>query len=77
MRERGITTRHNLTDEWKERGMSKSIEYAILTNEIYKSSFGVTTKDYKNIKGLHERKNLRDSITNIELALTNLGEELQ
>lgn len=74
MRERGIATRHNLTDEWKERGISKGIEYAILTNEIYKSGFGVTAKEYKDIKGLHESENLRDSMTNIEIALTNLGE---
>ena len=74
MRERGIATSHNLTDEWKERGISKGIEYAILTNEIYKSGFGVTAKEYKDIKGLHESENLRDSMTNIELALTNLGE---
>ena len=74
MRERGIATRHNLTDEWKERGISKGIEYAILTNEIYKSGFGVTAKEYKDIKGLHDSQNLRDSMTNIELALTNLGE---
>ena len=74
MREKGIATRHNLTDEWKERGISKGIEYAILTNEIYKSGFGVTAKEYKDIKGLHESENLRDSMTNIEIALTNLGE---
>ncbi len=74
MRERGIATRHNLTDEWKERDISKGIEYAILTNEIYKSGFGVTAKEYKDIKGLHDSQNLRDSMTNIELALTNLGE---
>lgn len=74
MRERGIATRHNLTDEWKERGISKGIEYAILTNEIYNSGFGVTAKEYKDIKGLHDSQNLRDSMTNIELALTNLGE---
>ena len=73
-RERGITTRHNLTDEWKERGVNKGKDYAILTNEIYKSGFGLDAKEYKIIKGLHESKNLRDSMTNIELALTNLGE---
>lgn len=73
-RERGITTRHNLTDEWKERGVNKGKDYAILTNEIYISGFGLNAKEYKNIKGLHESKNLRDSMTNIELALTNLGE---
>ncbi len=73
-RERGITTRHNLTDEWKERGAQIGKDYAILTNEIYKSGFGYSAKEYKNIKGLHESKNLRDSMSNIELALTNLGE---
>ena len=74
MRERGIATRHSLTDEWKERGVQNGIDYAILTNEIHKSGFGVTVKEYKNIKGLDDRQNLRDSMTNIELALTNLGE---
>lgn len=73
-RERGITTRHNLTDEWKERGATIGRDYAILTNEIYKSGFGLTAKKYKDIKGIHESQNLRDSMTNIELALTNLGE---
>lgn len=73
-RERGITTRHNLTDEWKERGVSSKGGYAILTNEIYKSGFGLSARQYKEIKRLHESQNLRDSMTNIELALTNLGE---
>ena len=73
-RERGITTRHNLTDEWKERGAHIGKDYAILTNEIYKSGFGFSAKEYKNVKGLHDSQNLRDSMTNIELALTNLGE---
>ena len=73
-RERGIITRHNLTDEWKERGVKNSLEYAILTNEIYQSGFGLTAKEYKTIKGLHDSQNLRDSMTNLELALTNLGE---
>lgn len=73
-RERGIATRHNLTDEWKERGANTSKDYAILTNEIYKTGFGYDALEYKNIKGLHESQNLRDSMTNIELALTNLGE---
>lgn len=73
-RERGITTRHNLTDEWKERGANNKKDYAILTNEIYKSGFGLSAKEYKSVKGLHDSQNLRDSMTNIELALTNLGE---
>lgn len=73
-RERGITTRHNLTDEWRERGAKNGKDYAILTNEIYQSGFGFSAKEYKSIKNLHESQNLRDSMTNIELALTNLGE---
>ena len=73
-RERGISTRHNLTDEWKERGAKIGKDYAILTNEIYKFGFGFSAKEYKNIKGLHDSQNLRDSMTNIKLALTNLGE---
>ncbi|MBR1718304.1 MAG: Bro-N domain-containing protein [Bacilli bacterium] len=73
-RERGIITRHNLTDEWKSRGALLGKDYAILTNEIYNSGFGISAKEYKKIKGIHESKNLRDSMSNIELALTNLGE---
>lgn len=73
-RERGITTRHNLTDEWHNRGDNDGKDYAILTNEIYQSGFGINAKVYKKIKGLHDSQNLRDSMTNIELALTNLGE---
>lgn len=73
-RYRGIIARNNLTDEWKNRGIKSKKNYAILTNEIYKSGFGISAKEYKNLKGLHESQNLRDSMTNIELALTNLGE---
>lgn len=73
-RERGIATRHNLVDEWKQRGAKEGKDYAILTNEIYKSGFGVSAREYKKIKGLHDSQNLRDSMSNIELALTNLGE---
>lgn len=73
-RERGIVSRHNLTDEWKNRGAKVGVDYAILTNEIYKSGFGFSAREYKNIKGLHNNQNLRDSMCNIELALTNLGE---
>lgn len=72
-REKGIMTRNNLTDEWKYRGAVRK-DYAILTNEIYKKGFGLNAKEYKKIKGLNEQNNLRDSMTNIELALTNLGE---
>ena len=69
----GIATRNNLTDEWSERGARVGVDYAILTNEIYKSGFGITASEYKDIKQIHESQNLRDSMTNIELALTNLG----
>ncbi len=48
-RERGITTRHNLTDEWKDRGAKIGRDYAILTNEIYKAGFGFNAKEYKNM----------------------------
>ena len=73
-RERGFATRNNLTDEWNERGAKVGVDYAILTNEIYKSGFGITASEYKEKKQIHESQNLRDSMTNIELALTNLGE---
>lgn len=73
-RERGIITRHILTDEWKQRGAKEGLEYAILTNEIYKEGFGLTARQYKNYKQIEKHNNLRDSMTNIELALTNLGE---
>ena len=73
-RERGITTRHNLTDEWRERGAKVGMDYAMLTNDIYKSVFGLSAKEYKSIKRFDESQNLRDSMTNIELALTNFGE---
>lgn len=73
-RERGIITRNMLTDEWKNRGATTVKDYAILTNEIYKSGFGLTAKEYKKYKNIHESRNLRDSMSNIELALTNLGE---
>jgi DNA-damage-inducible protein D len=48
-RERGIATRHTLTDEWKERGAKQGKDFAILTNEIYKSGFGISAKEYKKI----------------------------
>lgn len=74
MRERGIIIRNNLTDEWKNRGVEKRRDYAILTNEIYSTGFGISAKEYRKIKNTDDHKNLRDSMTNLELALTNLGE---
>jgi len=72
-RSRGIAVRHSLTDEWKNRGVKRSLDFAILTNEIIKSGFGLTVSDYKKLKGL-ERENLRDHMDDIELILTMLGE---
>lgn len=70
---RGIAVRQNLTDEWKNRGSSTSLEYAILTNEIMHGTFDLKVEEYKQVKGL-ERENLRDHMTDIELILTMLGE---
>lgn len=73
-RERGIATRQRLTSEWDKRGANKSRDYAILTNEIYETGFGLKAKEYKEYKNLTKMQNLRDSMSNMELALTNLGE---
>lgn len=70
---RGIAVRQDLTDEWKERGASDRLEYAILTNEIMQGTFGLKVEEYKGLKGL-ERENLRDHMTDIELILTMLAE---
>jgi len=72
-RSRGITVRHSLTDEWRDRGLKKGSDYAILTNEIMECTFGLKVNDYKNLKGL-DRENLRDHMEDIELILTMLGE---
>lgn len=75
-RMRGIAVRNTLTDEWKNRGASKSIEYAILTDEIYKATFDKTAKEYMDYKDLDKKAgdNLRDHMHDIELILTMLGE---
>jgi hypothetical protein len=72
-RSRGIAVRHSLTDEWRERGVKNSLEYAILTNEIMESTYGIKVEDYKKLKGL-ERENLRDHMGDMELILTMLAE---
>ena len=72
-RMRGIAVRNTLTDEWKQRDV-KGIEYAILTNEIYKTAFGMNAEEYKQYKSLHPENNLRDHMDDIELILTMLGE---
>ena len=70
---KGIQDRKQLTDVWKDGGITESKEYAILTNEIYKEWSGFTAKEYKNYKGLR-KESLRDNMTDIEVALADLGE---
>lgn len=69
----GIVDRFKLTDVWKDGGITKPIEYALLTNEIYKGWSGMKANEYKNYKGLR-KESLRDNMTDIEVALTNIGE---
>lgn len=74
---RGIAIRQNLTDEWKERGITKEKDYAILTAEISKATFGLTPSEYKNVKGLTKKnQNLRDHMTDLELIFNMLGERV-
>ena len=74
---RGIAIRQNLTDEWKERGITKESDYAILTAEISKATFGLTPSKYKELKGLtRKNQNLRDHMTDLELIFTMLGERV-
>jgi prophage antirepressor-like protein len=72
-RMRGIAIREELTDEWQKRGVTEQQDYAILTSEISKATFGITPSEYKKLKGL-KRENLRDHMDDIELLLTQLGE---
>lgn len=72
-RMRGISVRHTLTDEWSDRGVTKPIEYAILTNDIMQGAFNLKVQEYKKAKGL-DRENLRDHMTDLELIITMLGE---
>ena len=72
-RMRGIAIRAELTDEWKMRQVGQEREYAILTAEISKATFGLTPSEYKNLKGL-ERENLRDHMNDLELIFSMLGE---
>ncbi|MBK9502319.1 MAG: hypothetical protein KBF99_03970 [Leptospiraceae bacterium] len=74
---RGIAIRQNLTDEWKERGVHSEKDYAILTSEISKATFGLTPNEYKQVKGLTKKtQNLRDHMTDLELIFTMLGEKV-
>ncbi|MCF7871619.1 phage antirepressor protein [Candidatus Woesearchaeota archaeon] len=74
---RGIAVRQALTEEWSNRGIEEKREYAILTNEISKATFGVGIKDHKKVKGLDPKfknQNLRDHMTDLELIFNMLGE---
>jgi len=70
---KSIEIRKALTDEWEKRGAKEGVEFAILTDEISKAWAGLTTKQYKNLKGLR-KENLRDNMTNLELVLNMLAE---
>ena len=72
-RVRGIAIRDELTGEWKKRGVREEIEYAILTAEISKATFGMTPSEYKKFKGL-AKENLRDHMDDLELIFSMLGE---
>ena len=69
----GIVDRFKLTDVWKNSGITKGYEYGVLTNEIYKTWSGMKANEYKDYKGLR-KESLRDNMTDIEVALTDLGE---
>ena len=68
-----IQVRKELTDEWNARGVQKGVEYAILTDEISRAWSGMSTRQYKNLKGL-KKENLRDNMTTLELVLNMLAE---
>ncbi len=72
-RMRGIAIREELTDEWQKRGVGEDKEYAILTAEISKATFGMTPAEYKEYKHL-KKENLRDHMTDLELIFSMLGE---
>ena len=74
---RGIAIRQNLTDEWKNRGITEERDFAILTAEISKATFGMTPTEYKEFKGLTKKnQNLRDHMDDLELIFTMLGERV-
>ena len=70
---RGLQERKKLTDVWKSNGIKNNVEYAILTNEIYKEWSGMTAKEYKEFKGLR-KESLRDNMSDIEIVLQDIGE---
>ncbi len=73
-RMRGINIRNTLTDEWKNRGAKEGVDFAILTNEIYKGTFEKTAKEIKDFKNLRNQDNPRDHMNELEIILTMLGE---
>lgn len=73
LRARGVATRAEFTNEWKNRGIEKSSDYAILTAEISKAAFGMTPAEYKRLKGL-KSENLRDHMSTLELLFMELSE---
>lgn len=75
---RGIAIRQNLTDEWQERGILEQKDYAILTAEISKATFGMTPSEYRKFKNISDKSkaNLRDNMTDLELIFTMLGEKV-
>lgn len=73
VRLKGILNCKKLTDVWKENGITKNYEYAILTNEIYKAWSGMKANEYKDFKGMR-KESLRDNMSDIEVILTDLGE---
>jgi DNA-damage-inducible protein D len=75
---RGIAIRQNLTDEWKQRGIQEQRDFAILTAEISKATFGMTPSEYKKFKKLpkQSKSNLRDHLNDLELIFTMLGERM-
>ena len=73
IRLKGILNRKKLTDVWKDNGITENYEYALLTNEIYKTWSGMKVSEYKDYKGIR-KESLRDNMTDIEVILTDLGE---
>ena len=72
-RVKAIIDRKKLTNTWKENGVNDGVEYAILTNDIYKEWSGMTAQEYKSYKGIR-KENLRDNMTDLEVAITNISE---
>ncbi len=73
IRLKGILSRKSITDTWKENGITENYEYALLTNEIYKTWSGMKANEYKEFKGIR-KESLRDNMTDIEVILTDLAE---